>query len=131
MNNCVFCEMIAGTQSSYFVWQDDRYFTMLDKRPLMTGHLLVIPKVHVDYFFDMDENLYRDIFVLARRIEPVLKRFSGAKRIGLAVEGFGVSHAHLHIIPIMKHGGLDSQLAHDVPENELSATAEQLRGYLS
>ena len=131
MTDCVFCRIVAGTEPRHHVWEDEQYLAMLTKRPLMTGHLLIIPKAHVDYFFDMDENLYRDIFMIARRIEPALKKFTDAKRIGLAVEGFGVSHAHLHLIPMMGHGGLDSQLAHDVPEDELSATAEQLRQALS
>lgn len=124
---CVFCQIVSGQEPRHHVWEDERFMVFLTRRPLKPGHLLIIPKAHVDYFFDMEHDLYRGIFEVARMLEPKLKRVTKAVRIGLAVEGFGVGHAHLHLIPMFKRGGLDSFLAYNASEDELRTMSEQLR----
>ncbi len=131
MNDCTFCRIIRGDEPRHHVWEDDQFIVFLTRRPMHPGHLVIVPRHHVDYFFDMDEATYAAIFQVARQLEPVLHNLTKAKRIGLAVEGFGIAHAHLHLIPMDRKGGLDSTLAYDATEEELTNMSTQLRQALA
>lgn len=131
MTDCVFCKIVSGDEPRHHVWEDDRFLAFLTLFPHRRGHLLIIPKDHVDYFFDMNPELYRDIFAVARKLHPVVRQVSGAIRVGMAVEGFGVAHAHLHLIPMAKNGHLDSSSAYRASEEELRSTSAALRQALT
>ena len=75
---------------------------LLDLFPAKSGTSMLIPKKHVDYFFDLDDGSYSALFMTAKRLSEVLRRAMNAKRIGIAIVGFEVPHAHLHLIPL--HG---------------------------
>lgn len=130
MKDCVFCRIIRGEEPSHQVWEDQDFLAFLSKQPLQSGHLLIVPKIHVAEIFQLPPKLYSGLFKVAKKIEPAVRRVTKAPRIGLAVEGFSVEHAHLHLVPVFGHGGLDSRLAHDVSAHELDTMAKQLRGVL-
>jgi len=106
MTNCTFCDIIAGKKKDYKIWEDDKFIALLDIEPFRLGHCMLIPKKHIDYFFDLDDALYSEIFLAAKKLEGPLKKATNAKRIGIAVVSFSVPHAHLHLIPLHKENEL-------------------------
>src|SRR5687767_1054946 len=95
----IFTRIVAGEIPSHRVYDDDRTYAFLDIRPAAEGHTLVIPKVEVDHLFDLDDDDYRAVWATARHLAPVLKKVTGAVRVGVIVAGFEVPHAHVHLIP--------------------------------
>ncbi len=96
----IFTKIVKGTIPAYKVAEDDRFLAFLDISPLQPGHTLVIPKKQVDDIFDLEDTLLADLHVFAKQVAGGLKQATGASRIGMAVIGFEVPHAHIHLIPI-------------------------------
>jgi histidine triad (HIT) family protein len=88
------------------VAEDDRFIAFLDVRPLKPGHTLVVPKQEVDYIFDLDEKTLADMMVFARKIALAMKEVIDCRRIGVAVLGLEVPHAHIHLIPLTRETDL-------------------------
>lgn len=100
MMTSVFSKILSGKIPAYKVAEDDRFLAFLDINPLAKGHTLVIPKQELDYLFDLDDTLYADCFVFAKKVAVAMKKQVPCKRIGVAVLGLEVAHAHIHLIPI-------------------------------
>lgn len=96
----IFSKIAAGEIPSYKVAEDDRYYAFLDISPVAEGHTLVIPKHEVDYIFDLDEDEYAGLQLFARRVAKAIKKAMPCKRVGVAVMGLEVPHAHIHLVPI-------------------------------
>ena len=96
----IFTKIIKGEIPSYKIAEDDNYFAFLDINPLAAGHTLVIPKKEIDYLFDLDDKLLAGMMVFAKRIAMAIDKSMECKRVGLAVLGLEVAHAHIHLIPI-------------------------------
>lgn len=127
MVDCIFCKIVEGSIPSFKLWENDHFMMFLDIRPINTGHSLVIPKTHVDYLFSMEENLYSNLMKTVKEVSEPLRRAMGTKRIGMAVEGFEVPHAHVHLIPIGKPGQLNPSNAKPMSNEKLSEIAEKVR----
>lgn len=129
MAGCMFCDIVSGKKEDYIVWQDENFVAFLDRCPANEGHVLLIPKEHIDYVFDMPEKLYQELFNVAKYLAEPLKRITGAEKIGIAVVGFDVPHAHLHLIPLHKSNELfDQQKFKRVASQELLRVQQQLTG---
>jgi len=102
----VFTRIINGEIPCYKVAEDDRFIAFLDVRPLKPGHTLVVPKKEVDYIFDLDEKTLADMMVFARRVALAMKEVIDCKRIGVAVLGLEVPHAHMHLVPLTRETDL-------------------------
>ncbi len=102
----IFSRIVAGEIPCYKIAENDRFFAFLDIRPLTKGHTLVIPKEETDYLFDLSDSDVADINVFAKQIAVAIKEAIPCKRIGLAVIGLEVPHAHIHLIPIQKESDL-------------------------
>lgn len=98
----IFSKIVAGEIPSYKVAEDDKFLAFLDVFPLQKGHVLVIPKVEVDYLFDLDSETYLGLMSFAHKVANKMKRVLPCSRIGVAVIGLEVPHAHIHLIPINK-----------------------------
>jgi histidine triad (HIT) family protein len=98
----IFTRIINGEIPCYKVAEDDRFIAFLDVRPLKPGHTLVIPKQEVDYIFDLDEETVAGMMVFARKIALAMKEVIDCRRIGVAVLGIEVPHAHIHLIPLTR-----------------------------
>jgi histidine triad (HIT) family protein len=98
----IFSRIIAGEIPSYKIAEDDRFYAFLDISPRRPGHTLVIPKKEVDYLFDIDPAELGDLFIFARRVAKAIKKAIPCKRVGVAVLGLEVPHAHVHLIPLQK-----------------------------
>lgn len=98
----IFSRIVAGEIPCYKIAENERYFAFLDISPLTPGHTLVIPKREVDYLFDLDDEEIAEINVFAKKVAEAIRKAVPCKRIGLAVIGLEVPHAHIHLIPIQK-----------------------------
>ena len=96
----IFLKIIAGEIPSYRILEDERYYAFLDINPLAEGHTLVIPKVETDYLFDLEDDLLADMMVFAKKVSKAIDLTMDCKRVGVAVLGLEVPHAHIHLIPI-------------------------------
>lgn len=98
----IFSKIAAGEIPSYKIAEDDRYFAFLDINPIAEGHTLVIPKREEDYIFDLDDDEYAGLQLFAKKVAKAIKKALPCKRVGVAVMGLEVPHAHIHLIPINK-----------------------------
>jgi histidine triad (HIT) family protein len=103
----VFSRIAAGEIPSYKIAEDDRFYAFLDINPRKRGHTLVIPKQEVDYLFDLDEGNLGDLFRFAQRVAKAIKQVVPCNRVGVAVLGLEVPHAHIHLIPIDAEGDMN------------------------
>ncbi len=96
----IFTKIINGEIPSYKIYEDDKYLAFLDIRPMAKGHTLLIPKVEIDYIFDLDEDTLSDYLPVAKKIAKAIESIVTCERVGIAVVGLEVPHAHVHLIPI-------------------------------
>lgn len=99
----IFTRIINGEIPSYKVAESDRCYAFLDINPLVKGHTLVIPKLpepESDYIFDLDDQLFADLMLFAKRVAVGIKKATGCKRVGAAVLGMEVNHVHIHLVPM-------------------------------
>jgi len=102
----IFSKIVAGEIHCYKVAENEQFFAFLDINPLTKGHTLVIPKKEIDYIFDLDEQTYSGLMMFAKEVSHALEKTIECKRIGVAVMGLEVPHAHVHLIPIQKEGDM-------------------------
>jgi histidine triad (HIT) family protein len=103
----IFTKIINGEIPAYKIAEDDFFLAFLDINPLAKGHTLVIPKKEVDYIFDLDDTLYAGIFAFSKKVAKAIKASVKCERIGVAVIGLEVPHAHIHLVPINHVGDIN------------------------
>lgn len=103
----VFTRIVNGEIPSYKVAETENCYAFLDISPLAEGHTLVIPKKEVDYLFDLDDQLYTELQLFAKEVAVALKKAVPCKRVGVAVLGMEVPHAHIHLVPLQSEGDMD------------------------
>ena len=108
----VFSKIVKGEIPCYKIAEDDRFFAFMDINPVAKGHTLVIPKREVDYIFALDDNEIADMMVYAKKVAKAIEKAVPCKRIGVAVIGLEVPHAHIHLIPITEEGDMDFKKEH-------------------
>lgn len=96
----IFSKIISGEISSFKIAETENCFAFLDISPLAKGHVLVVPKFEVDYIFDLEDDLYIELNVFAKKVAEAIKKAIPCKRVGVAVIGLEVPHAHIHLIPL-------------------------------
>ncbi|RLD47653.1 MAG: HIT family protein [Bacteroidetes bacterium] len=95
----IFTKIIKGEIPSYKIAENDKFYAFLDINPLAQGHTLVIPKVEVDYIFDIDDTLLSEMMVFSKKIAKAIEKTIPCNRVGVLVIGDEVPHAHIHLIP--------------------------------
>ena len=100
MQDSIFTRIIKGEINSYKVLEEDKFIAFLDVNPIKEGHTLVVPKMQVDYIYDLPEDIFKELFVFSKKVSKILKKTFDCKRIGLSVIGLEVPHAHIHLVPI-------------------------------
>jgi len=103
----IFTRIVNGEIPSFKVAEDADCYAFLDINPLAEGHTLVIPKKEVDYVFDLDSETYAKLFAFANKVAKAQKAAIPCKRIGVAVLGLEVPHAHIHLVPLQSEADLD------------------------
>src|SRR6266851_2163298 len=96
----IFSRIIAGEIPSYKVLENDHCLAFLDINPLAKGHALVVPKKEIDYIFDLEDDLYKELWIFSKKVADAIKKAVPCKRIGVAIIGLEVPHAHIHLIPM-------------------------------
>ncbi|EJL66229.1 HIT family protein [Flavobacterium sp. CF136] len=96
----IFTKIVKGEIPSYKIAEDDNYLAFLDVNPNAKGHTLCIPKQEIDKIFDMDDELYLGLMKFSKKIAIALEKTVPCKRVGMAVVGLEVPHAHVHLIPL-------------------------------
>lgn len=117
----IFSKIIAGEIPSYKIAENENFFAFLDIFPLREGHTLVIPKIEVDKFFDLDEKYLSEMLVFAKPIAHAIEKAFRCNRCGISVVGIEVPHAHLHLIPINSANDLN------FTQHKLKASEEDLK----
>ncbi len=124
----IFSKIVAGEISSHKVAENENYLAFLDINPLHEGHTLVIPKKEVDYIFDIPVDDHKDLWAFAREVAHAVGKAIPCKRVGVAVIGLEVPHAHIHLIPINSVQDINfSRPKLTFTQEELANTAEKIR----
>ncbi|MDR1180653.1 MAG: HIT family protein [Bacteroidales bacterium] len=105
----IFTKIINGTIPSYKIAEDEFFYAFLDINPLAEGHTLVVPKLAVDYIFDIEDQLLGNMMIFAKKIAIAIEKNIRCKRIGITVIGLEVPHAHIHLVPINDIYDIDFQ----------------------
>ncbi|MFY7970710.1 MAG: HIT family protein [Flavobacteriales bacterium] len=124
----IFSRIIAGEIPCYKIAENDQFIAFLDVMPVAKGHALVVPKKEIDYIFDLDTTLLQEINVFAKEVASKIQRVVPCQRIGVAVIGLEVPHAHMHLVPLNTIGDINFQKERlkFTPE-EYTALAEAIR----
>lgn len=102
----IFTKIINGEIPSYKIAENEHCFAFLDINPIVEGHTLVVPKVEVDYLFDLDDDTTKELNVFAKRVAKALDSTIPCKRVGVMVIGTEVPHAHIHLLPFQKEASI-------------------------
>jgi histidine triad (HIT) family protein len=123
----IFTKIINREIPSYIVWENDEFISFLDTTPVKKGHLLLVPKVEIDKVYDLDDEFHAKLFAkgreMAKKMDQALrskKQEMQVARIGYVVEGFGVPHTHLHLVPLSAGNDLNPQNAYQAGPEELA-----------
>lgn len=128
----IFSKIVAGEIPAYKVAESNDYLAFLDISPLAEGHVLVIPKVEVDYLFDMDDELYEGLQIFTKIVATGMKKVIPCKKVGVAVIGLEVPHAHIHLIPMNKVDDMNfARPKLKFTDEELEATSDKIRHAIS
>lgn len=103
----IFSKIIAGEIPCYKVAENDKFFAFLDINPVNWGHTLVVPKKETDYIFDIDDEEIGEMMQFAKKVAVGIKKALPCRKVGMAVIGLEVPHAHIHLIPLEKEGDMD------------------------
>lgn len=128
----IFSKIISGEIPCYKVAEDDRCLAFLDIRPVVYGHTLVIPKVEIDYYFDMDDAYMAHMNAFAKKVAHLLQQEVDCLRIGVMIAGLEVPHAHIHLIPI--HSVADLSFTNprpDISPEAMKSLADKLYSRLT
>lgn len=126
----IFTRIIQGEIPAYRLRENDDFLAFLDVRPIREGHTLVIPKAEIPDVFDLPESLISGLLPFARPVAKAIQEVTQAARVGVAVVGLEVPHAHLHLVPIDGLHDLDFRRASPADDQELAATAERIQAVL-
>lgn len=127
----IFSRIVAGEIPAHKIAETDDYLAFLDAFPCAVGHTLVIPKKEVDYLFNLDDELYTGLMQFAKQIAPAIEKAVPCKRIGVAVIGLEVPHAHVHLIPLNSMADMNFSSKLKLTQEELTETAEKIRSHLA
>ena len=103
----IFSRIINGEIPCYKIAENDKFFAFLDINPVQKGHTLVVPKKEVDYIFDIEDNDIQEMMLFAKQVAVKIKDAIPCTKVGVAVIGLEVPHAHIHLVPMQNEGDLD------------------------
>ena len=128
----IFTRIVQGEIPSYKVAENERFYAFLDINPMAPGHTLVIPKQETDYLFDIADEDYQALMLFAKRVAEGIYKAIPCKRVGVAVLGMEVPHAHIHLVPLQTEADMDFrkekvQLSREEFERIAAAIAESIQ----
>jgi histidine triad (HIT) family protein len=127
----IFTKIINGEIPCYKIAESKDYFAFLDIRPLTRGHTLVVPKIEVDYIFDLENELYAGLYLFSKIVAEAIQKSVDCKRVGIAVIGLEVPHAHIHLIPFNTMNEMNfSNPKLELSKEEMQAIADHIKSNL-
>ena len=124
----VFTKIIEGMIPAHIVAEDEFHIAFLDIMPLAVGHTLVVPKNEVDYIFDLDDQALAGLHIFSRKVAQAIKKATQCKRVGVAVLGMEVPHAHIHLVPMNAMSDMNFSNPKLKPsKEELADVADKIR----
>lgn len=126
----LFTKIVNGEIPSFKVAEDENYYAFLDINPNAKGHTLCIPKKEEDKIFDLDEDTYLGLMRFSRKVAKAIEKTVACKRVGIAVVGLEVPHAHVHLIPLNQMSEMTFQHKISMPEPDLKALAAEIQSNL-
>lgn len=123
----IFTKIINGEIPAYKVAENDEFIAFLDIRPVQPGHVLVVPKVEIDYIFDLDDELLSRLMIFSKRVAKAIQAAIPCQRIGVAVLGLEVPHCHVHLAPINSIHDLDFSRPKDISKDDMQAIADAIK----
>lgn len=123
----IFSKIIAGEIPSYKCAENDKFYAFLDINPVAQGHTLVVPKHEVDYIFDLSDDELAEMIVFAKKVALAIQTAYPCRKVGMAVLGLEVNHAHIHLIPLQSEGDMDFRKPKlQLSAETMKATAENI-----
>jgi histidine triad (HIT) family protein len=127
----IFTSIVQGEVPSYKIAETRDFLAFLDVKPVQKGHVLVIPKKEVDYLYDLDDETYIGLMLFSKAVAVALRKAMGTVKVGSAVIGLEVPHAHIHLIPINELSDMDfSKPRLEFTEAEFNDIAQKIASYL-
>ena len=124
----LFSKIVAGEIPCYKIAESEKYLAFLDVFPLAKGHTLVIPKKEIDYLFDMEDDEFSRLQLFSKKVAKAIEKAIPCKRIGVAVIGLEVPHAHIHLVPLNNVSDINfSRPKLNLPKEELEEIAKAIR----
>lgn len=124
----IFSKIVAGEIPCYKIAETEEFLAFLDVSPLAEGHTLVIPKAEIDYIFNIEDNTLAGLTLFSKHVAKAIEKAIPCKRIGVAVIGLEVPHAHIHLIPINNVSDIDfSRKKLSFTKEQMSETAEKIK----
>jgi len=124
----VFSKIINREIPAHIVAEDEQHIAFLDIMPLVTGHVLVVPKKEVDYIYDLDDSLYTSLHLFAKKVAKAQERVISCTRIGVAVIGLEVPHVHIHLVPLNSMDDINfSRPKLELTTEELAEIAKKIK----
>jgi histidine triad (HIT) family protein len=129
---CIFCDIIENVESSFIVFENSHAIVFLDKHPINVGHVLVVPKHHVESFYELDEQSFVEVMLVVRRMASVLEASYRPRKVGMLAAGFDVTHAHIHVLPMYDYHDITSKVILEgtranPSETELQTAADHIK----
>ena len=127
----IFTKIIEGEIPCYKIAEDDKFLAFLDISPLAKGHTLVIPKVEIDYIFDVEDNVLGEMMVFAKKVALKVEKAIPCERIGVSIIGLEVPHAHIHLVPMNTADDVNFTRAKlSLSKEEMLDVLSKINGYL-
>ena len=124
--NSVFSRIINKELPCHFVAENKFAISFMDINPIAIGHVLVVPKVEVDYIFDLDPDVYHNLWDFTKKVSFALKKTISCERISISVIGLDVPHAHIHLVPINKSSDVNFSNKINISPIELEKFAKKI-----
>ena len=122
----LFTKIINGEIPSYKCAENEKFYAVLDINPVQKGHTLVVPKKETDYIFDIDDDDLAEMMVFAKKVAKAVKAVVPCVKIGVAVIGLEVRHAHIHLVPMQKEGDMDFRKKQTLPQETMKDLADNI-----
>lgn len=127
MEPSIFTKIVKGEIPAHKIAENERFLAFLDVFPTTKGHTLVIPKEQIDYIFDLNDDLYLGLMAFAKEVAKAIKKAVPCNRVGVAVVGLEVPHAHVHLIPLNSMQDMNFANKQEFSKEEMEEVAEKIR----
>lgn len=122
----IFTKIVQGEIPSYKCAENDKFYAFLDINPVQKGHTLVVPKKEEDYIFDISDEELGEMMIFAKKVAKAIQKTIPCLKVGVAVIGLEVRHAHIHLIPMQSEGDFNFKNKNTFPAEEMVATAAEI-----